>query len=521
MSRKNKLQKITDEWMQLERKTLEQRRIAEEFYDTNLMVLIEDDYIKRNAGSVFEKVQYLVVSVGTSYEPIVLNIKLLKPKKVLFLYTDASEKTLDKVVDYCNLVPRMFDKSMISETNPLEIYREIKKAYLAWNCPEKMYIDFTGGTKAMSAAAAMAGAMINVQLLYVGTNDYLSDFRKPTPGSETLFFISNPLTVFGDLEIEKSLELFSRYNYAGAKEKLKILKENIPDPNLRQELNFVYLLAESYEAWDALDFELAYEYLSRLNRQIMRDKEVHPTFLLMDFFVDLKRQEEILSYLKEIPAYIKKRQNPHILLDKNMISSLMFTMFQNAKVREKQEKYDMATLLLYRLLEMIVQRRLSCYGLYVSKMNYMNIQYRDDRTPEMEGKEPEEQFMMLKSKVSAIKEQVFGRRTGDYLPDQVSLLEGFIILLALGDEIVTEGKVTNINLLKKIRFMVFLRNNSIFAHGLGPVGYGDFSKFKAFVLEMFKAFCHIEKIDYREGIRSISWLDPMDSVFYTSSTGGR
>lgn len=56
----------------------------------------------------------------------------------------------------------------------------------------------------MSAAAAMAGAMINVQLLYVGTNEYLSDFRKPKPGSETLFYITNPLEVFGDLEIEKA-----------------------------------------------------------------------------------------------------------------------------------------------------------------------------------------------------------------------------------------------------------------------------------------------------------------------------
>ena len=30
----------------------------------------------------------------------------------------------------------------------------------------------------MSAAAAMAGSLISVQLVYVGTNDYLVDFRK-------------------------------------------------------------------------------------------------------------------------------------------------------------------------------------------------------------------------------------------------------------------------------------------------------------------------------------------------------
>ncbi len=36
-------------------------------------------------------------------------------------------------------------------------------------------------------------ALIDIQLIYVGTNDYLTDFRKPNHGSETLFYINNPL----------------------------------------------------------------------------------------------------------------------------------------------------------------------------------------------------------------------------------------------------------------------------------------------------------------------------------------
>lgn len=40
-------------------------------------------------------------------------------------------------------------------------------------------------------------------------------------------------------------------------------------------------------------------------------------------------------------------------------------MYENALRREKEEKYDMATLLFYRLLEMIEQRRLMNYGIYI------------------------------------------------------------------------------------------------------------------------------------------------------------
>ncbi|MDE7312896.1 MAG: hypothetical protein K2N87_14950 [Eubacterium sp.] len=71
------LVKKTEEWMQLERKTLAQRKVAEEFYYNNLMTLIEADYIERNKASIGEKAKYFITSVGTSYEPIVLNIRFL------------------------------------------------------------------------------------------------------------------------------------------------------------------------------------------------------------------------------------------------------------------------------------------------------------------------------------------------------------------------------------------------------------------------------------------------------------
>ncbi|MDO5423018.1 MAG: TIGR02710 family CRISPR-associated CARF protein [Eubacteriales bacterium] len=509
-----KLQKMTQEWMQLERKTLEQRHQADEFYETNLMGLIEEDYVKRNKKKVYEPVEYLVMSVGTSYEPIILNIKLFKPRRILFLYTEKSIHTLNKIVKYCEMTPDSYEKSKISETEPLGIYKEIKRSYLEWNKPEKMYIDFTGGTKAMSVAAAMAGAMINVQLVYVGTNDYLTDFRKPNPGTEILSYISNPLAVFGDLEIEKALILFSEHNYAGAQEKLKTLKEEIPDPNIRQQLNFVYLLARVYEAWDALEFTAAYDYISILNRQLKRDRITHGTFLLMDFYETLQKQEKILQNLQQIPGLIQERKNIDILTDLDAMTALMFTMFQSALTREEQEKYDMATLLLYRLLEMIEQRRLALYGLYVSKMNYMALKYNAKQCPEYGGLSTQEQFALLKNKVHAIKGKLFKSDTGDYLPEQVSLLEGFIILHALGDPVVCNEGNQGINELKRIRSMVFLRNNSIFAHGLGPVSQEDFRKFKQFVHEFLNRFCKIEGIEYEKYCQDVRWLNPLESRNY-------
>ncbi len=512
------LMKKTEEWMQLERKTLAQRKVAEEFYYENLMSLIEADYIERNKSKLYEDIKYLIISVGTSYEPIVLNIKLFQPSRILFLYTEKTEKTLNQIVEYTKLAADCYEKRKVHEVEVLDIYREIKRSYLEWNQPQKMYIDFTGGTKAMSAAAAMAGALINIQMIYVGTADYLEDFRKPNPGSETLFYITNPLSVFGDLEIEKAFTLFKQYNYSGAQERLIFLKENIPDAEIRQQLNFVYLLARAYEAWDALDFRLAYEYMRQLNHELHRDR-MHKNYFLMDSMGRLQKQEVILGFLCKIPLLIKDKKNMEILINKDIITALMFTMYQNALIREKQEKYDMSTLLFYRLIEMVAQRRLSHYNLNASQMDYEKIKVHTKRMTEWIPLDKQARVVLLKEKIMDIKQQLFGRPGNGYLPEQISLLDGFIILLAFNDPIVQDKSGNNMNYLKRMRSMVYLRNNSIFAHGLGPVSKDDFKKFKGFVEERFRLFCRVERIGFDTYRSDIEWVDPIESKNYSIRMG--
>lgn len=512
---KKSLTELAEHWKQLERKTAEQRKEADAYYEHILMEPIVQTFIQNNHVQVTESVECLILSVGTSYEPLVLDIMLLEPQRVLFLYTEISERYLAKVVDYCGLDASRYEKSMIHETEPLDMYREIKRAYLKWNKPEKIYIDFTGGTKAMSAAAAMAGAMIGAQLLYVGCMEYLVDFRKPDPGTERLFYIDNPLEVFGDIEIEKALTLFGEYNYAGAGERLRTLKEEIPDPAIRQELNFACLLAKSYEAWDALDFPAAYEYMRQLNREIRRDRRTHRQFLLMDYAEHLAAQEEVLQRLMYIPELIAGKRQMEILSDLQYMIPLMFTMYTNACVREIQEKYDMAALLLYRLLEMIEQRRLAKYGLYVSRMDYKNIRYDFEQRPDLKGQSEENCFSQLKNDIHDIRKALYGKAGNGYLPDQVSLLEGFVILQALDDPVSRMENGRHVDKLKRIRSMVYLRNNSIFAHGLGPVGKQNFEKFKKFTEEMFREFCVIEDVNFTAEKRIMEWVNPMDSEYYT------
>ena len=130
---KKSLSELAEYWKQLERKTEEQRKKADTYYETILMEPIVEEFIRNNRSQSDETVECLILSVGTSYEPLVLDIMLLEPEKVLFLYTEISEYYLAKVVKYCGLDAVGYEKSMIHETEPLDIYRGIKRAYPKWN----------------------------------------------------------------------------------------------------------------------------------------------------------------------------------------------------------------------------------------------------------------------------------------------------------------------------------------------------------------------------------------------------
>ena len=514
------LKELTEAWMAMERKTFAQRRRAEAYYEKYLMCLIIENYKERNGDMVFEEVDFMILSVGTSYEPLVLNLSLLHPKKILFLYTEETEQVLNKIVGYLKLDVSSYQKYLVEATDSLSIYQEIKRAYLAWERPTKVYIDFTGGTKAMSAAAALAGSLIDVQLVYVGTENYLTDFRKPEPGSETLFYIDNPIEVFGDLELEKIFALIERYNYAGAAEKLKELKEGIPDPLDRQQINFVHLLVKVYEHWDALEFAEARAVMEQLLKELKRDYRMHKKILMMDFQSDLAGQYKILRQLDKIPALLQQRHQKDILCNRPMMISLMYTMYENAMRRELQEKYDMATLLLYRLLEMIEQRRLMNYGIFISRPEYEQIDYRK-ADPEYHNIEKEGRIELLRRKNSELKKTLFRGNDREYLPMPISLLDGYILLAALGDDVSRERDGRVMGQLQRIRSMVSLRNNSIFAHGLGPVGEEDYYKFRDFVRGMFQKFCMIEQIDFEYYEKVFHFLNPINSKYYKRMGNGQ
>lgn len=216
-----------------------------------------------------------------------------------------------------------------------------------------------------------------------------------------------------------------------------------------------------------------------------------------------------------IPRLSAEKRQMEIFSERDCMVALMFTIYQNACVRERQEKYDMAALLMYRLLEMIEQKRLANYGLDVSHMEYDKIPYEECGLTEVAALTENERREWLKRQLQALKGRMFRTAGKVILSEQVSLLDGFSLLQVLNDSICLRGKIVGINKLKRIRSMVFLRNNSIFAHGLGPISKEEYERFQEFVEQLFREFCCLEGIEFEELKKQTIWRNPADSKYYS------
>ena len=475
-----KMNEKRDIWYAMDRSNNERRLLAEEFYKTEIMPFNIKYFIQENTKKISGTCDAMVLTLGTSYEPLVLSILILKPKKVLILYTDKSHLLLDDVIEITKLKPSQYEATDVDAENPLQLYREIKDIYEKWGRPENIYVDFTGGTKSMAAGCAMAGSAIGAKLIYVSGN-YLPDLRKPEPGSEKLYYIDDPYTVFGDLEGEQAISLFNNMDYVSAYRIFNELEKRVPGSKAKEYSALKYI-SKAYNAWDSLDISKASENLSKCCEIIATEEKLKKSFILSMHIEKLEKQLKVIKVLEKIHCSDEGIKDKSIIFSN--VSYLIANLHQNAMRREKQEKYEMASLLLYRILEIIEQKRLWNYGTDTSDADFTKL--------------CEDENILLENANKIIR-KIKGLAEWKQLDKKISLLAGYIILAAIGDEIIKTkkpGKETDS--INRLRSKVEARNNSIFAHGYEFIDRQKYIEFKDVVEEYMNLLCTIENIDKDE-----------------------
>lgn len=192
---------------------------------------------------------------------------------------------------------------------------------------------------------------------------------------------------------------------------------------------------------------------------------------LLEFHLEVLTglEKHITGLCREIRP--RKRREPsklaEVLRDRRFVLALMFTLYCNALRRQHQGKYDMASLLLYRLLELISQVRLAVYCIDTFDPDYSVLNQSE-----------------LFNRFNAI-HMKYNKRPLYSLPDNISLFQGYMMLSALGDELVRDVN------LDSLRDQVRTRNYNIFAHGFDFIDQRRCIEFRQMVERVFERFLSV------------------------------
>ena len=288
----------------------------------------------------------------------------------------------------------------------------------------EIIMDYTSGTRTMSAAMACCGMFYSKDLITVSGDNKNGIV---TPGTESIQY-QNLYKVYDKFSLMRIRNYFNANRFYTASEIL----ENIVDEKINKE-NLLNLV-KAYYAWDNMDFIVAYDYLTKVD---------------LDGFELSEIKDDLKINLKALGAIVR---SPH----ENLKNCYILASLINNSIRRAEEyKYDDAIARLYRAFELIAQIRLSTYRLISSDLDIDVLLEKNVNQEFIDSLE---------------KTRVDGKI-------KIGLIKDFEVLAELGDDLglyFAENR-------NKINNLTIKRNNSILAHGLESLDKDDFDQFEELV----------------------------------------
>ncbi|OYD13899.1 TIGR02710 family CRISPR-associated protein [candidate division WOR-3 bacterium JGI_Cruoil_03_44_89] len=400
----------------------------------------------------------MLIAVGTGptvAHGICFSIRQQNPENIVFLVTQESkEKTMPIITQNKILEGKKYSEIVLSDPNDVErVVEELEEVVKSLKYkPEDIVIDYTSGTKAMSAGVTIAGIKSKI-----GSLVYVSGKRNNRgvviSGNERLISLE-PNRINADELFERAVELFNNFQYDACIKIIDEAKSLLVDKEFQRKLSTLMSLAEVYSCWDKFDLKRAFEKLDSLT-----GNEFLPVWGVKS---QIEENKSTL-YLEKSNDYCKER---------------LADLIENAKRRGLEKKFDDAVARLYRTIEYIAQYKVNKRGLY--KSNEKGVPQPDnldiDRLPPA-----------LKSKYEQCRDSKNNKV-------KLSLYSTYELLRGLNEPIGT-GFVEEMNRKgSKLKKLLEIRNNSILAHGFKSVNESEFDEMLNITQKLGKSV--IQDLDY-------------------------
>jgi len=393
----------------------------------------------------------ILVSLGGTPAPIIFSLNHQRPDYICFFVSEETRDSIDKdILPRLDFAYRNYDWITTQSAERLSdcyhvLATKLPEILKKWKVdPKNLVVDYTGGTKTMSVALALATIDNSSLYTYIGGAERTKEgLGIVINGKEKMWYTDNPWDEMAVVERREACLLFNRARYLAAAEIFSKTSERVSQVH-RPFFEAMKELAEGYDLWDRFKHKEA-------RKRLYQSRKIIETFAAAS---DKAEMLCLANALKDNLSFLEELKNDRA--QKGLL--LCYDLLANAKRRaELEDKFDDAIARIYRAIEALAQFRLEFkYGIKTSDV-------RTAQIPESLREEYERRY--FDEKTSKIK-----------LP----LFASYNLLEKLGDEL---GKSFFTHYENKLRAILDQRNRSILAHGFDAMKQDTFKKMYSVMLE--------------------------------------
>ncbi len=298
----------------------------------------------------------------------------------------------------------------------------------------QVVVDFTGGTKCMSAAIGIQASRWPCFFSYVGGNERTKDgVGVVVSGAEKIVHQANPWDALGHQAVEDYVVLFDQHAFLAAANVAAVTMKRVSRADRKRELASLEQLAKALDAWDRFDHTTSKNLLNSVSKSANDLRSVLGATRGDRVLNGIDRLVEHLGQLEQAPP-----PSGHHVLD----------LLANAKRRKDEGRFDDAVARLYRAIEAIAQ-----------------VALKNGHGVESTEKVPLE-------KVPESPRTTWAARASEGVV-ALGLQDDYALLAALGDPV---GKKFQDAGLSGTKSPLVARNRSVLAHGFERVSDAVFEK---------------------------------------------
>lgn len=394
----------------------------------------------------------MILSVGGSAAPVVVSLNTQRPEYVCFFVSQESKASLtDGILSKLDYRPVHYDWIETASAEDLvacylSLARGLPPIAGKWNLPLKDFVaDYTGGTKTMSVALALATVQAVGQYTYIGGVERTKEgLGVVVDGKERMLHQANPWDALAISSRRRASLLFARGRFEAAAEQYDEVTDRV-SPGEQGLYQALASLARGYAEWDRFAHRRAQDLLFRSLRTLEPFSMGLGDRAWSDLVATLRRHAEWLPQMGHS--------------DKSHLR--VADLIANAKRRgDLEARYDDAVARLYSALEMAARIRLHVgHGIRTSSAS--------------------------KDQIPASLREEFCRLYTAAREDGTPCLKlphyaAFRLLGELRDDLASRYFARE----KAIKSLLDQRNGSILAHGDRPVGENVYGEFLPLVCEV-------------------------------------